>query len=244
MILDAPFTSAAEVGAAAYPFAPVRWMMKDKFHSDERIGRVSAPLLVLHGERDSHRSDQIRRAAVRARARAQALRALSARRSCRSRRPRRRESGEGISGGIALARRALPMSCHQAIRLDRALACPAAQGVPVPRITSSPYTDRRRRRTASRRLPSASNTDVCSPRISARILAAVLISPQTGHADDADGARHPLLRRRLARRRRVLVLVAKDAISDVGSADVRSRKPTTPCALRHAGRPGHQRRLL
>ncbi len=53
LILDAPFTSAAEVGAAAYPFAPVRWLMKDKFHSDERIGRVSAPLLVLHGEGDS-----------------------------------------------------------------------------------------------------------------------------------------------------------------------------------------------
>ena len=52
MILDAPFSSAAEVGAAVYPFAPVRWFMKDKFHSDERIGRVSAPLLVLHGEQD------------------------------------------------------------------------------------------------------------------------------------------------------------------------------------------------
>ena len=53
LILDAPFTSAAEVGAAAYPFAPVRWFMRDEFHSDERIGRVSAPLLMLHGERDS-----------------------------------------------------------------------------------------------------------------------------------------------------------------------------------------------
>ncbi|MGH6725477.1 MAG: alpha/beta hydrolase [Pseudolabrys sp.] len=52
MILDGPFTSAAEVGAAAYPFAPVRRLMKDKFRSDERIGRVSAPLLVLHGEAD------------------------------------------------------------------------------------------------------------------------------------------------------------------------------------------------
>ena len=52
VILDAPFTSAAEVGAAAYPFAPVRWLMKDKFRSDERIGRVSAPLLVMHGEQD------------------------------------------------------------------------------------------------------------------------------------------------------------------------------------------------
>jgi uncharacterized protein len=53
LILDAPFTSAAAVGAAAYPFAPVRWLMKDKFRSDERIGRVSAPLLVLHGEQDA-----------------------------------------------------------------------------------------------------------------------------------------------------------------------------------------------
>ena len=52
LILDAPFTSAADVGAAAYPFAPVRRLMKDKFRSDERIGRVSAPLLVLHGDAD------------------------------------------------------------------------------------------------------------------------------------------------------------------------------------------------
>ena len=52
LILDAPFTSTVDVAAAAYPFAPVRWLMKDTFHSDERIGRVSAPLLVLHGERD------------------------------------------------------------------------------------------------------------------------------------------------------------------------------------------------
>jgi fermentation-respiration switch protein FrsA (DUF1100 family) len=51
-ILDAPFTSAADVGAAAYPFAPVRWLIKDSFRSDQRIARVSAPLLLLHGERD------------------------------------------------------------------------------------------------------------------------------------------------------------------------------------------------
>ncbi|MBI2715865.1 MAG: alpha/beta hydrolase [Rhizobiales bacterium] len=52
VMLDAPFTSAAAIGAAAYPFAPVRWLIKDKFRSDQRIARVSAPLLVLHGERD------------------------------------------------------------------------------------------------------------------------------------------------------------------------------------------------
>ena len=52
VMLDAPFTSAADVGAAAYPFAPVRWFMKDPFRSNLRIAKVAAPLLVLHGERD------------------------------------------------------------------------------------------------------------------------------------------------------------------------------------------------
>lgn len=52
LILDAPFTSAADIGAAAYPFAPVRWLMRDTFRSDQRIKRVSSPIIVLHGERD------------------------------------------------------------------------------------------------------------------------------------------------------------------------------------------------
>lgn len=52
VILDAPFPSATAVGAAAYPFVPVRWLIKDSFHSDLRIARVHAPILVLHGARD------------------------------------------------------------------------------------------------------------------------------------------------------------------------------------------------
>lgn len=52
LILDAPFTSAADVGAAAYPFLPTRRLIKDAFRSDQRIARVKAPILVLHGERD------------------------------------------------------------------------------------------------------------------------------------------------------------------------------------------------
>ena len=52
VILDAPFTSAVDVAAAAYPFAPVRWLMKDTFRSDRRIANVSVPLLVMHGEQD------------------------------------------------------------------------------------------------------------------------------------------------------------------------------------------------
>jgi len=53
VILEAPFTSAVDIGAAAYPFLPVRLLMHDRFRSDERIGKVTAPVLVLHGERDT-----------------------------------------------------------------------------------------------------------------------------------------------------------------------------------------------
>jgi fermentation-respiration switch protein FrsA (DUF1100 family) len=53
MVLQAPFTSAADVGASRYWYMPVRLLMKDQFRSDLRIGQVTAPVLVLHGERDT-----------------------------------------------------------------------------------------------------------------------------------------------------------------------------------------------
>lgn len=53
LILEAPYTSIADVAAAAFPFLPVRLLLKDSFHSDQRIARVRAPLLIMHGERDS-----------------------------------------------------------------------------------------------------------------------------------------------------------------------------------------------
>ena len=53
IVLEAPFSSAADIAAAAYPFAPVRLLMKDPFRSDLRIGNVTAPVLILHGERDN-----------------------------------------------------------------------------------------------------------------------------------------------------------------------------------------------
>ena len=52
LILEAPFTSTVDIAAAMYPIFPVRLLMKDQFHSDERIGKVTAPLLVLHGALD------------------------------------------------------------------------------------------------------------------------------------------------------------------------------------------------
>jgi len=53
LVLESPFTSAADVGASVYFFLPVRLLMKDQFRSDLRIKNVKAPVLILHGERDS-----------------------------------------------------------------------------------------------------------------------------------------------------------------------------------------------
>ncbi|HLH97023.1 MAG TPA: alpha/beta hydrolase [Xanthobacteraceae bacterium] len=53
LVLEAPFTAAVDVAARRYPFAPVHWLMKDQFRSDRQIARVAAPLLVLHGARDT-----------------------------------------------------------------------------------------------------------------------------------------------------------------------------------------------
>jgi pimeloyl-ACP methyl ester carboxylesterase len=52
VILEAPFTSAAAVGARHYWYLPVRLLMKDQFHSDERISKVTAPLMIMHGVHD------------------------------------------------------------------------------------------------------------------------------------------------------------------------------------------------
>jgi hypothetical protein len=52
LVLEAPFSSTADVAASLFPFVPVRWLMHDQFRSDQRIAQVTAPLLVLHGERD------------------------------------------------------------------------------------------------------------------------------------------------------------------------------------------------
>ena len=52
VLLESPYTSTADIAAAVYPFVPVRWLMKDQFRSDERAGKISAPVMVLHGEND------------------------------------------------------------------------------------------------------------------------------------------------------------------------------------------------
>ncbi len=52
VILEAPYTSIADVAQALYPIIPVRPFLHDRFDSLSRIAAVRAPLLVLHGARD------------------------------------------------------------------------------------------------------------------------------------------------------------------------------------------------
>jgi uncharacterized protein len=53
VILEAPYTSIADLAASAFPFLPVRYLLKDQFHPDRRIAEVAAPLLIMHGARDA-----------------------------------------------------------------------------------------------------------------------------------------------------------------------------------------------
>lgn len=52
VILEAPYTSVPEVAQSIYWFTPARWLMWDRFASIERIARIAAPILILHGESD------------------------------------------------------------------------------------------------------------------------------------------------------------------------------------------------
>ncbi len=53
MILQSGFSSAVDVARTAYPYLPVRMLMKDQYESTAKMSRISCPMLVIHGERDS-----------------------------------------------------------------------------------------------------------------------------------------------------------------------------------------------
>jgi uncharacterized protein len=52
LVLEASYSSTVDVAASIYPIVPVRLLMKDQFRSDERIAKVTEPVLVLHGDQD------------------------------------------------------------------------------------------------------------------------------------------------------------------------------------------------
>jgi hypothetical protein len=52
LVLESPFTSTVAVAERMLPWAPVRALMWDRFESDRWIGKVRAPVLIVHGDAD------------------------------------------------------------------------------------------------------------------------------------------------------------------------------------------------
>lgn len=52
VVLEAPYTSIADVAATHYPFVPARLLTRDRYDSAARIGAIAAPVLIFHGEAD------------------------------------------------------------------------------------------------------------------------------------------------------------------------------------------------
>ncbi len=52
VILEAPYSSIADVAQSKYWFLPVGLLLKDKWHSDKTILKVKAPVFIFHGEKD------------------------------------------------------------------------------------------------------------------------------------------------------------------------------------------------
>jgi uncharacterized protein len=52
LILDSPFTSALDVAALTYWMFPTRLLMLDQYHSDQLIGSIHVPVLIVHGTQD------------------------------------------------------------------------------------------------------------------------------------------------------------------------------------------------
>lgn len=52
VILETPYSSLYDIAKRNYFFVPVDWMLKDRYMSRDKIAKINAPLLVLHGHRD------------------------------------------------------------------------------------------------------------------------------------------------------------------------------------------------
>jgi hypothetical protein len=52
LVLFAAYSSLTDVAAGQYPILPVRLMMWDRFNSVDKIGKVDAPVMMVHGEDD------------------------------------------------------------------------------------------------------------------------------------------------------------------------------------------------
>ena len=52
LIVEGAFTSIPDMGALAYPWLPVRWLVSQRFANIDKIGRVAMPKLLMHARDD------------------------------------------------------------------------------------------------------------------------------------------------------------------------------------------------
>jgi fermentation-respiration switch protein FrsA (DUF1100 family) len=52
LILRSPFSSMTAIGSHHYPVLPVRWLLRDRYPSIDRIPRITSPLLIVAGDAD------------------------------------------------------------------------------------------------------------------------------------------------------------------------------------------------
>ena len=52
LVLEAPYDSVLAVASARFPIVPVGALLRHPFRSDQRIGDVAAPILIVHGDAD------------------------------------------------------------------------------------------------------------------------------------------------------------------------------------------------
>lgn len=52
VVLEAPYSSIADVAASIYWYVPVRLLLRDHYDSKAVIGGIQAPLLIVHGRQD------------------------------------------------------------------------------------------------------------------------------------------------------------------------------------------------
>jgi len=53
IILESPFTSMIELAQKYYPFLPVKFLLKDKYETVNKLPNVTSPILILHGKLDT-----------------------------------------------------------------------------------------------------------------------------------------------------------------------------------------------
>lgn len=52
LVLDSTFTSVTDIGRMHYPFLPVNWLLRYRYESIDKIGRIDVPKLFFHGRKD------------------------------------------------------------------------------------------------------------------------------------------------------------------------------------------------